>query len=196
MINDIAGRYVKMCTTFDLLKKSYTITIPFKQSKENYPTPKENEDHLITHLKFMVDKKIVNQEFKTRTGEIHRVNDKLSGAKDNRHQLPSTILNAIKELNNSDLWYQEKVELKWISCYLEGVHPDKTQNGWEKFECSHRCIEYEMEKYFCVDAKCLTWESKSKNQSRGYSTCTKRCSHIDCDKIVCVCQNMHYPPCI
>jgi hypothetical protein len=76
------------------------------------------------------------------------------------------------------------------------------------YECSHICAEHgipEDDEYewHCMDVKCLTWESKSTNQSRGNQVCRKQCTHPYCKKKkrswVCKCNNgyngYHNPPC-
>jgi len=195
--NNIAKRFMDMCATFDSIKATYTRQVPFKQSEQDYPPVVKDEPYLLTHLKFMVKIKLINQEFKTRTGRIHEVTIKKPQDKDNRYTVPSTIRSAIVLLPETEaLWKNHnKVELKWITCYLADIKPNTSQTGWEKFECSHRCIEFGLNSYFCVDASCMTWESKSINQSRGNPWCAKQCSH-NCGKIICECQGMHNPPCI
>lgn len=108
--------------------------------------------------------------------------------KDGRRDLPKAIVNKLREANAD--WSQSKFEVKWIVCYINNILPDQTKQNWQLFECSHTCIED-----FCVSPSCLCWESKSVNQSRGQSFCTKVCAHIGCDQIVCVCQSIHEPNC-
>ena len=56
-------------------------------------------------------------------------------------------------------------------------------------------LAYLHRRFLCIAKLCLCWESKSVNQSRGQSFCTKVCAHIGCDQIVCVCQSIHEPNC-
>lgn len=86
-----------------------------------------------------------------------------------------------------------KVTASWIVCWLNGVLPDTAAEGWELFECSHRCGRTN---HFCLEDECPVWESKSENQSRAgtASGCRRMCLH--CGVMLCVCQKMHVPSCL
>jgi len=86
---------------------------------------------------------------------------------------------------------QLKIPITWISCFLADVRPDQTRDGWKFFECSHRCVNSR-----CFAAAHLVWESKRVNQSRGHTVdcCRKKCNH--CERILCLCQNIHTPACL
>jgi len=184
---------MNMCDTFDRLRPTYLRTVPTNQPTANYPPPVTNEDYLVTHLRQWV------QGYRygimpTRSGTGHHVCTRAGS--DNRKTIPSTIRTAITALNNPS-WAAEKAELKWVVCYLNNIRPDTTQQGWQQFECSHKCIEHGLgQAYCCIDARCLCWESKSVNQSRGNKFCMRNCGHNNCNLFVCHCQGFHNPPCI
>jgi hypothetical protein len=130
--------------------------------------------------------------FRTRSGTSHRVAK--VDARHNRKTIPKVIRN-FAHLKGYEL--PEKIQLTWVVCYLHHIHPNKDAMNWQYFECSHRCISFNLPNmYECVDSKCLVWEAKNKNQSRGHSAtfCCKRCTH--CDDYLCRCQSLHVPCCI
>jgi hypothetical protein len=144
----------------------------------------------VTHLRHLLDSWTLPANKFTRTGQPHKVM-KVQG-KDGRRNLPKALHEAI-----SLQYRSEKVEAKWIACYLGGVLPDRNCAQWERFECSHLCIEHDLrgEGLTCIDVACLCWESKATNQSRGNTYCTRLCVHTDCDKTLCACQGVHRPSC-
>lgn len=85
----------------------------------------------------------------------------------------------------------KKIKVAWVACWLEGIVPDQTQEGWERFEHSHRCL----------NASCFwpaahgCWESSSHNQSRGYRVCQRLC-HCGCGKTMCEANACHEPSCL
>lgn len=191
--NRIAERFVKMCASLDSIKDSYTRTVPRNQSEKKYPPIKEGEPYLVTQLRFWV-KCFKLSRVPTRTGKKHSIMVK-AGRRDNRKTLPSTIVSFLAEANTD--WKPEKVEVKWIVCYLSNIKPDNRISRWEYFECSHRCIEYGLSnEHTCISSRCFVWESKSINQSRGNAWCCSLCKHEECQLCVCVCQKFHNPPCI
>jgi hypothetical protein len=87
---------------------------------------------------------------------------------------------------------EKKVPHTWFVCYLFDILPDVNEEGWERFQCSHRCINSA-----CVTPDHLCWESASENQSRGNSFCRKPCTHKDCKAFnSCSCQCNHKPHCL
>lgn len=182
-----------MVTLLDAAAISYTRTIPYKARECDYPLEKEGEFYLNTHLKYWIDCKIEKGlDYKTRSDRVHTVMK--SNGKDLRRSLPSTINSAMNMLD--DCWnLKQRVTVTWIVCYLNKIYPSITVIDWERFECSHICIEFGLEKdrFNCIDASCLTWESKSVNQSRGNNYCMRKCNH--CQNWCCHCQDFHKPSC-
>lgn len=190
--NNIGERFMNMVATFDFLIPIYQRTVPRNQSQKNYPQVVANEAYLFTHLRAWVNGYVVGSKF-LRSGGTHRVMNFVG--KDGRRPLPSTIRSAIDNLpSNQILWSQEKVEVKWVSCYLARVLVNNQIDGWQQFECSHRCIEFGLDGELCIDSGCMIWESKSVNQSRGYGVCMRKCNH--CPMFLCSCQGIHNPHCL
>jgi hypothetical protein len=202
-----AERFLDMCRTLDRILDTYTRTVPRKQSANNYPEIKRDELYLITHLEsWLRQHREAEHVFVTRTGKDHEV---AKYCNDGRRTIPSTIRNAIALLRDPPaawgLGTDQKVPLTWVVCYLHDILPDTAMKDWGAFDCSHRCICHDLdangvdrerrERLVCVDPRCLCWESKSYNQSRGNRFCCKACTHVDCDRTVCVCQNIHDPSC-
>lgn len=124
-----------------------------------------------------------------------------NGGKDGRVQLPPFILNWLIEHPNNLYWnitYDTrnrpsrgaKVTLTWLICYVWDIYPDISIEGWENFECSHRCLCAGRGKdgsgLVCTLADHLVWESPSTNQSRGYPGCLNIC-HCGCGFTLYVC---------
>lgn len=119
--------------------------------------------------------------------------------KDGRRQLPAPLC---KVLNRPKL----KVEVKWIACYLQGVHPPPggVDNLGRPLECSHRCINQtpngklvELYGEECIEGGCLCWEAKGPNQERGNAFCARNCSHhAQCGSSICACNALHAPTCV
>jgi hypothetical protein len=193
--NNIAARYMDMVSTFNSLLPVYVRYVPRNQSASSYPAAVMGTPYLVTHLTHWVNSKVVAQPV-LRTGGTHRV--MTASGSDGRRSLPSTIRSGINDLlpPAQQLWNAEKVEVKWVACYLANIVPDKTAPNWQRFECSHRCIEYGLVGQNCIDSGCLTWESKSVNQSRGNTFCMKPCNHPGCGAFICHCQGFHQPPCL
>ena len=194
-----------MCDAFNGILAGYTRTVPPNQASANYPPVVDGVPYLRTHLQFMLTGSAQRSAtiVQTRTGLQHTlVKKKQQG--DYRLALPSTIRNALEEQqkNNAVLWAQANVTATWVVCYLSGIHPDHEAVGWQNFECSHTCcfnrqqlnLDGGVGGWICVTPECLTWESKAANQGRGQDFCTRACSH-NCGQCVCVCQDIHNPPC-
>jgi len=134
----------------------------------------------------------------TRTGALHTL-VKRKQAGDYRLALPSTIYQALVKSAQSRpderLWCAQNLTATWVVCYLFEILPDQTMEGWERMECSHRCAFNEPDR-FCVEPRCLVWETKADNQSRGNMFCTRFCKHAECIKTVCECQEIHTPACL
>ena len=133
-----------------------------------------------------------------RAAGTHRVFTGLFG--EYRRELPKEFVRLLDmELPS------RKVNPCWITCYVHGVLPNQSAPGWQNFECSHRCIQHDVNLYnkkknragdeACNDHQCLVWESKSVNQSRGNTFCTNAC-HCPCGATVCKANSIHVPCCI
>ena len=134
-----------------------------------------------------------------------------------RRQLPGEV---IAELREQGYEGTGKVPVSWIAAYVAGKRPDKGVVGWEASECSHRCVEFGLNRYVaktkwlkkrgvgaavpyalqmwesCVDGDCLCWELKGDNQKRGHcaSVCCKMC-HCGCETL-CEANRLHVPHCL
>ena len=185
----IGERFVQLCNSLEDASSTYVRHVPKHQPQSDYPLPVKGEAYLVTHLKHCLRSWVTRSEA-TRSGAVHHLM-KIQG-KDGRRNLPKAL-----QLKLKDTYSSEKVEAKWIACYLAGIRPDETVEGWEYFECSHRCIEYDLrgQGLTCITAECLVWESKSVNQSRGQDFCMRVCKHAECGKRVCECQAVHVPAC-
>lgn len=172
----IALRFVSFCTILD----SLLVTHP----------------HYKTTLKrWVASCKGSTIDF-TRTGQVHYVCQRYH-SNDSRRALPRAINNLIRANFNPDWSLTKKITIAWVVCYLNDIYPDMTQSDWKYYECSHRCVEYNLEaRYICIDPDCLVWESKAINQSRGQQFCVRNCVHQGCEVSVCECQGIHDPPCL
>lgn len=148
------------------------------------------------------------EERKTQTGEKHKV--VISHSKqfldDLRVVIPKSkeggkgqdgqgLRNQLKDKG----FDQERLTLTWAVCYANDIHVPTDKLGWEKFECSHTCCEYDengkrIENARCIDPACLTWESKSTNQERANKACRMMC-HCGCGKTICEANGIHKPCC-
>lgn len=127
---------------------------------------------------------------------------------DGKRELPRTIQRAINSLpdfaDGTIPWGKRlvekdlKVRVCWVIAYLEGVRPNQTIPEWQRFQCSHRCLNE-----FCVTLVLngagnshVCWESPSDNQNRGHNRnlCFRQCTH--CTEFLCICQNVHSPVCL
>ncbi len=190
-----AARFLGMCEAFDKIKSTYVRVVPYKQPQSNYPQRKEGEEYLFTHLKHWVGTFSDVESAQTRCGNSHQLIKRRDGD-DFRRTIPATIVSAIQQLDDEELWGMKhddarnvKVPVTWIVCYLNNIKPEG--EGFENFDCSHRCITSE-----CITAACLCWESKSANQARGNNFCSRKCAHDGCDKTICLCQSIHEPHCL
>jgi hypothetical protein len=186
----IAERFQSMCNAFDAIKESYKRCVPAHAKTDDYPAMKPGESYLLTQLKNSVAKWNLPGKYSTRTGKLHKVMKKQGN--DGRRSLPSALRDHLILSTN---FKQEKVEAKWLVCYLNNIHPDQNSPDWVYFECSHLCIEHGLGKNVCIDPGCLFWESKAINQGRGNTFCTKKCVHEGCTKTLCECQKLHNPCC-
>lgn len=182
-----AERFSNLAAALNGIRASYRRAVPKGGRETDYPRAVVNEDYLITHLTHMVRSQTNPIAVSSRTNTQHQLLGRANG-KDGRRQLPVTIVRALQDKDSE--WTQIKFEVKWIVCFLNNILPDQAKENWQLFECSHICIEDD-----CVTANHLCWESKSVNQSRGQSFCTRVCTHDDCEQIVCVCQRFHLPSC-
>jgi hypothetical protein len=140
----------------------------------------------------MVEKARIETLYQTRTRRLHC---SMKSANNHvRRNLPQPIIDFMQE---KGVTIQKKIQITWIVCYLSKNFPDQTKEKWENYDCSHLCISWGIpEGSECISPDCLHWESKSVNQSRGSTVkmCTKKCTH--CDRILCLCQNLHSPCCL
>jgi len=209
-----AERYMQMCDTLDSIARRDWAGLPTMRLlqarapevdmgiKKNFfrywlgHTMKLNKGRLVvTDLEAL--------DLETRTGATHRV---LCHRGEARRELPRDL----KGLMQQEGWRgASKVEVSWVSAYCARIFPDRTVPGWEQMELSHRCVEYGLAVYgagrpvgeggayqSCIDARCLVWEPKAVNQSRGHAGgCTSRC-HCGCNSIVCGLYGIHVPTCL
>lgn len=184
---NIAERFDIWTENLNLLRQSYNRIVPKNQSESKYPAERLDEYYLDTHLRYLL--------MENSTREDTCIVSQLKDGQDSnpRIQVPSTILKGLEKVNPTCFSNPErkKISLAWISCFLDGVFPDKNLKNWEQFELSHLC-----KNGLCVNHKHLWWESKSVNQSRGYNICLKLCNHENCEKRLCVCQKLHIPNCL
>jgi len=204
-----AESFTQMCLSFDSIAETYKRKVPFKQQEANYPQQVVGYPYLKTHLQFMLtgSPQRVATEVDLRTGGMHTIIQR-KNKDDYRLALPSTIVAKLleqKAISGSTFWTQDNVTATWIVCYLSGIKPDESKTGWIKFECSHRCTFNRQptvaalvspKGWLCVTPRCLVWESKADNQSRGNDFCSRKCKHSDCLKSVCACNGIHFPACI
>lgn len=147
------------------------------------------------------------KRIKTSTGREHLVIEVPEKAEDMRFTLPKSESGGKKKdgkglrsiLEGAGAGVGEKITFTWAVCYVNDIQIDTTKDGWEKFECSHLCCELDengkrIVGLRCVDPACLTWESKSNNQSRANPTCRKQC-HCGCGDTICAANNAHSPHC-
>lgn len=193
-----AASYLQLRQDLDNIRATYTYAVASQIRLDESPTSARivvavpGEAYLITQLTDWLNRYVAGVR-QTRTGGNHRT--MLRQGKDGRRQLPATLRHALH-------MGPRKVEVKWIACYLAGVHPlGPTDNAGNPLECSHRCIDQDATGKLstqygeeCIEAGCLCWESKSANQSRGNNFCARACAH-GCGAWVCRCQSLHVPHC-
>jgi hypothetical protein len=208
---EIALRFTHFVEMLDKLRKKWVIPSrreAHASAKFDPPERVPSEDYLITVLKRWLQDRVrltpSPETTMTRTKQPH------SAIKNDRTAFPVYMIKAAvsllegEELNWSLEGSEKKIEPTWVVAYLNGILPDKTKDGWQSFELSHRCVEYHFtatakgKNERCVTANCLVWESKAVNQYRGHSKdhCCKKCSHDGCKETVCVCQRLHDPHCL
>jgi hypothetical protein len=192
---DFARRFSLLCEDFDSIINTFNYPTDFTGLKrQDWPRPSRRTPYLIVYLRFLISDAI---DVNCRDGTAHSVrhNTVNEGRITLSRRLCRAILNAHGYtpkfvVRSKDM----RVEGHWLTCYIENILPDQTLQDWEYFECSHRCISYNLgDDDFCVDKDCIVWESKSVNQSRGYGLCWRDCGH--CNNILCYCQELHDPPC-
>lgn len=121
-----------------------------------------------------------------------------------RRQLPKEVLKGLGRAGYHQA--TRKINPRWIVAYLDGNLPTEA-HGWEYFECSHKCVESGLDRFTnmrneakgytysaCVDARCLTWESKSANQGRQNPGCRRMC-HCGCGQSICEANGLHEESC-
>jgi len=194
--------FEKMKESLDLLAGTYKRSVPRNQPEKDYPPVRSDEPYLKTHLKHMLAGRKPVSIKRRSSGDHVLIVRKQEG--DYRVALPKIVHASLKEQaeqnEGRDLWCAANATATWLACYLNGIYPDKAQEGWEAFECSHRCCFNRQgaaaDGRMCIDKECLVWESKSSNQSRGNDFCTQKCKHEACGRTVCECQGLHSPPCV
>jgi len=209
-----AGRYWDMCNILDQIDGDII-------GREN------RKPYRILYNYLYNNDKLNTKVVPTITGAYqHRICAFGKGTKDNRRDIPAELINVIVQLSKSkdfDIddypWVQDvlgkkknakKIPITWMVCYVHKIpikaKVNKFPEGWENWECSHRCAEYGIPedtqfKWHCIDPLCMLWESKSKNQSRGNPMCRSICSHPGCESGLCNCMctngfnKWHDPPC-
>lgn len=203
---ETAARFMEMCRSFDALIPVYQRTVPQNQKQTNYPSEKPSEPYIRTHLEFFVRQYHQMTASKRSGGTC----DTMRPLKrdDGKRELPRTIQRAINSLpdfaDGTIPWGKRlvekdlKVRVCWVIAYLEGVRPNQTIPEWQRFQCSHRCLNE-----FCVTLVLngagnshVCWESPSDNQNRGHNRnlCFRQCTH--CTEFLCICQNVHSPVCL
>lgn len=181
----------------------------------------ESFDHFCTccdadpSIKLMMSKWI-NDKFinstdavKTATGRVHKIirKDSKKFIDDVRVVVPKSEENGKGKDGNglrskllAQGFDQEKITLTWPICYVNNIRiPAEKPTGWQHFECSHTCCEYDeggkrIKDARCIDPQCLTWESKSTNQERANKACRRLC-HCGCGKTLCEANGIHEPCC-
>jgi len=142
--------YNNMRETLDRLKGSYKRpkgqtkgSLPKGYKEQDYPQPKEKEPYLLTLLNNLVYRD--SEQKRSRTEQSHRCIP-ITPRSDCRVSIPSHLLTAIRELDPRPSWNPEgrKVTITWIASYLAGHQIDTSKEGWERFECSHRCIQWHL----------------------------------------------------
>lgn len=205
-----AEKFSHFVNVLNQIKDTYRITISRHANRSLQPiVPDDLEiSHLELHLRFWLPSTV---DFETRTGQVHSCVPCAPSARDGRKSFPiqinKYIIDTVPQLPFPWSLHQ-RFEMKWVACYLAGVVPDETIDGWQQFECSHRCIQYGLNSpvngqrdrdqvgYHCIDPLCLLWESRSVNQSRGNDYCCRPCKHEDCNLTICQCQGIHNQPCM
>jgi hypothetical protein len=133
----------------------------------------------------------------TVTNRLHmiKINESSSFLNDLRVSIPAEWKDKVAECLDG----QSKVTFTWaVSALNKDLNLDTIADD---DECSHRCCEYDQETRKrlkggrCVDGECLTWESKSDNQSRANALCRKKC-HCGCGKYLCKIYRVHKGHCI
>lgn len=190
--------YGQMRQAFDGILPHYNREVPFRQREDDYPPVEEGTAYLRTHLAFLLTGACIRaaRVLPTRSGQLHTI-VRRKNANDYRLALPSTIHRALQAFaeQNPGSWCSANVTATWVACYLSGKHPNEAADGWEGFECSHRCA-YAVAGWMCVTPECLVWESKAVNQSRGQDLCIRLCRHASCGMTVCECNGLHEPCCL
>ncbi len=188
-------RFLELCESFKAIKKDFVYQEVHHSNYKPDQNLREGFSDLKWLLRDMVHKCLVKNDgrnYRTRTGLKHRVAK--VGTGDCRKTIPGVIRSFAL---SKGVIIPEKCQLTWIVCYLHKIAPDQSKDGWKYFECSHRCISNDIPgTRECVDPKCLVWESKAINQSRGHmaGVCCRQCVH--CDRFLCGCQSLHYPNCL
>ena len=196
---DTAYRFMQMKQSLDSIRSIYNRNPQKHSREEDYPEQVTGQDYLVTHLNHWLST-YVTIIGTTRSGLDHKLMVHTQAKEDGRRSLPRSIRGCLhRNLTKGQWGYRTtkdpcpdiKVTLTWVVCYIQGIVPDASLDGWQTFECSHRCAEVE---HLCLDPDCLFWESRSANQSRGYGLCWRVCTH--CGRHLCECQQIHVPPCI
>lgn len=204
--NQTGLRFMFMKISLDILEYTYSIKDCYDSNmkEENIPlnTLIMERSFLRLHLKFWIYNITKNSTIsycKPRYGLCHVI-DKPRQNEDGRRELPTSIFNALKNINAP--WKSRKVTLTWIQCYLNDKLPNVQNPNWDTFQCSHLCLGGG-QNLICLNGNHLTWESASDNQSRGANALGRRICTIKCNcgyayhtvHIICSCNHIHDPPC-
>lgn len=183
-----AERFEHMCASLDSIRPTYKrSSVPHAQP---LPPAVCREAYLVTHIKHWLYELLAAALVQGRTERCYQLQRRANGIDDGRRSLPRAIARALRTDSNAN-WCQEKVTVTWVVCWINSVRPDRSIQGWEVFQASHRCLTPN-----CLTSGHITWESPAKNQSRGHTrdVCTRVCTH--CTQRLCVCQAMHSPACL
>lgn len=187
-----------MCDAFDSFKLTFTREAALNSCTSQYtrrrlPADVEGTPFVTVLLESWMNVHIAAvSPVQARLGSFHHVLAPRTSTDDFRRDLPLCFTTWMRQTAHVDgaVFYRKRVKVAWINCYLNDVKPDTSLPGWEAFEHSHRCVAggcFHPAHHGC-------WESKSKNQSRGYGLCSRPCVH--CMGDLCECQVIHYPKCL
>jgi len=210
--NHIGTRYLYMKMSFDMIEPYYTKDLCYYYNMLNINIPIDKTDlieydennisflryHLIYWILHLLELKLVPY-CKEKYEHCH-VLKYPTKKEEGRRDLPTSIYKFLR--TNNTPWRSKKVTLSWIVCYIFNIDPDCNKPGWEKFQCSHRCIGAG-ENLICLNYKHLVWELSANNQSRGSTSEGRRICCITCQcfrsivekHTLCIHYKIHDPPC-
>lgn len=185
---DHGSRFMKMCKAFDCVEKNSFFKVKKYLSEFLAHVSRDSIGESMSFPKCNKEAKVL------RFGKGYRTTYYRSLGKDLLGIL--YVFGKKNEFQQKMGWVKEMprlIPLTWIVCYLNGIFPDTSRNGWENFQCSHLCTNGA-----CLMSDHLTWESSQENISRGHSVkvcrtpCKHKCKHMN----TCECKRIHKPACI